>query len=233
MSTQPTLVSHTLCPYVQRAAIVLLEKGATFDRVYIDLNDKPEWFSQASPLGKVPLLKTEDGSYLFESAPIVEFLDETYPGRLHPQDPIEKARHRAYIEFASQTLNGIGALYNAPDEVSFDAASTALHTRFQHLETVIDPDGPFFAGPRLTLVDAAFAPVFRYFDVFEEFVALRVLHNLPLTQAWRLQLAERSSVQNAVGATYGDDLKTFLRKRGSWMTGLLGKHEQRARRTNK
>ncbi len=114
-----TLISHALCPYVQRAAIVLLEKNVPFDRVTIDLADKPDWFRAASPLGKVPLLKLGGDRYLFESAPIVEFLDETEGSRLHPEDPAERARHRAYIEFASQILNGIGALYNARDDTGF------------------------------------------------------------------------------------------------------------------
>ena len=55
--SQLTLVSHHLCPYVQRAAIALLEKGVPFERVMVDLSDKPAWFSAISPLGKVPLLQ--------------------------------------------------------------------------------------------------------------------------------------------------------------------------------
>ena len=38
-----TLVSHDLCPYVQRAAIALLEKGIPFERSIIDLSAKPDW----------------------------------------------------------------------------------------------------------------------------------------------------------------------------------------------
>src|SRR4051794_12511987 len=64
------LVSHHLCPYVQRAAIVLLEKGVPFRRTLIDLDNKPDWFKAISPLGKVPLLKVtlDDGetAVLFE-----------------------------------------------------------------------------------------------------------------------------------------------------------------------
>jgi len=51
-----TLISHHLCPYVQRAAIALGEKGAPFERILIDLANKPDWFLKISPLGKVPLL---------------------------------------------------------------------------------------------------------------------------------------------------------------------------------
>src|SRR5258708_35355779 len=48
-----TLVSYDLCPYVQRAAIALSEKGVDFRRVDVDLSDKPEWFRAISP-GTIP-----------------------------------------------------------------------------------------------------------------------------------------------------------------------------------
>lgn len=46
------LISNHLCPYTQRAAIQLAEKGIAYERVYIDLANKPEWFLQVSPLGR-------------------------------------------------------------------------------------------------------------------------------------------------------------------------------------
>lgn len=96
--TSLKLVSFDLCPYVQRAAIVLAEKGVPFERITIDLADKPNWFIALSPLGKVPLLQVGD-TVLFESAPIVEYLDEVYSPRLHPAAALDRARHRAWIEF--------------------------------------------------------------------------------------------------------------------------------------
>ena len=57
-----TLISHHLCPYVQRAAIALAEKGMPFERIYIDLAAKPDWFKAISPLGKVPVLRVADAS---------------------------------------------------------------------------------------------------------------------------------------------------------------------------
>ena len=56
--TLPILVSHHLCPYVQRAAIAFAEKGAPFERVTISLDEKPAWFAALSPLG-VPSLVEE------------------------------------------------------------------------------------------------------------------------------------------------------------------------------
>jgi glutathione S-transferase len=229
MTTSLTLISHTLCPYVQRAAIVLSEKNVPFERIYIDLADKPDWFRTASPLGKVPLLKVGEKQYLFESAPIVEFVDETEGKKLHPDDPVTRAQHRAYIEFASQILNGIGALYNAKDEATFQQASKVLRSKFEHLDEAIDPVGPFFAGEHFSLVDAAFGPVFRYFDVFEEFVDLKIFDGLDTVVRWRKQLATRASVKGAVTSDYPELLEKFLLKRQGWMSKLLTFHSDQTR----
>src|ERR1700682_5290501 len=100
------LISHDLCPYVQRAVIALAEKGVAFERIDIDLADKPDWFKAISPLGKIPLLRVGE-AVIFESAVIVEYLEETQPNPLHPADPLQRARHRAAIEFASAILSDI------------------------------------------------------------------------------------------------------------------------------
>ena len=56
MAAPLKLISHKLCPYVQRAVIALNEKGVAFERIDIDLANKPDWFLKISPLGKVPVL---------------------------------------------------------------------------------------------------------------------------------------------------------------------------------
>ena len=85
MTIKLTLVSHLLCPYVQRAAIVLAEKGIDFERINIDLANKPDWFLKISPLGKTPVLLV-NGKPIFESAVICEYLEETTVNPLHPRD---------------------------------------------------------------------------------------------------------------------------------------------------
>ena len=95
MSTNLKLVSHHLCPYVQRAVIALTEKGVPFTRENIDLANRPDWFKTISPTGKVPLLIVGGHHVLFESAAICDYLDETVEPRLHPEDPAERAQHRA------------------------------------------------------------------------------------------------------------------------------------------
>ena len=99
MAQKLTLISHKLCPYVQRAVIALNEKGVPFERVDIDLASKPDWFLKISPLGKVPVLVVtgDDGNEvaLFESNVICEYIEETLGGaKLHPHDALQRAQHQ-------------------------------------------------------------------------------------------------------------------------------------------
>lgn len=212
------LVSHKLCPYVQRSVITLIEKGIPYTRTDIDLAAKPEWFLQLSPTGKVPLLRVDQQHTLFESAVICEYLDEISAGPLLPHEPLERARHRAWIEFGSAILNLIARLYSADDEAEFDAARLALRARFQRLEPVVV--APYFTGTAFGLVDAVYGPIFRYFDVFESVTDLRIFEGLTNVQCWRQALGERASVRQAVSADYPQALLAFVHARNSWLAGL-------------
>jgi glutathione S-transferase len=213
MTSQLTLVSHALCPYVQRAAIVLLEKGLPFTRRDIDLGNKPAWFLAMSPLGKTPVLIADDAP-IFESAVICEYLDDVFAPRLHPDDPLRRARHRAWIEFASNVLNAIGTFYCAPDDTALQAAAAALRHKFEQLEAALDA-APFFDGERFSIVDAAFGPVFRYVDVFDRIQDFGIVTGLSKVQAWRAALAARPSVKAAAAEEYENLLLRFLKRRGS------------------
>jgi glutathione S-transferase len=214
-----TLISHTLCPYVQRAAIVLAEKGVPFERRWVDLSNKPAWFTAVSPLGKTPVLLVGDEP-VFESAVICEYLDETIAPRLHAPDALVRARERGWVEFGSAVLQAIAALYNAPDEAALQAKAADLRARFVQLEAALGA-GPWFAGERFGLVDAAFGPVFRYFDVFDAIGDLGCLRGLPKLNAWRAALAARASVRDAVAAGYPQALRAFLLARGSALSARL------------
>lgn len=227
MTDRFALVSHHLCPYVQRAAISLVEKGVPFERVDIDLANKPDWFKAISPLGKVPLLRAQHRgkeTIIFESAVILEFLEETQASPLHPVNPYDRARHRAWIEFGSATLSTIGRFYSASTEAAFLAESTALSAMFDRVETELTKTGrtgPWFAGERFSLVDAVYGPVFRYFDAFDQIDGFGILDGKPLVQAWREALSERPSVKGAVAADYPERLQKFLGAKGSFLSTLI------------
>jgi glutathione S-transferase len=220
-----TLISHQLCPYVQRAAIALTEKGLPFERVNVDLANKPDWFLRLSPLGKTPLLLVRDDSgseeVLFESAIIADYLDEVHPPRLHPEDALARARHRAWVEYASALLNTIWGFYTAPDAQALSRRADELRAMFATLEGELAKHaGPLFAEAGFSLVDAAFGPVFRYFDVFETIRPFGFFEHTPRVRAWRAALAQRASVQAAVTPDYSARLRRFIAERGSELSRL-------------
>ena len=224
MTTQLILVSHALCPYVQRAAIVLLEKAVPFTRRDIDLANKPEWFRAISPLGKTPVLIAGEVP-VFESAVICEYLEDTYAPRLHPDDPLQRARHRGWIEFASSVLNSIGTFYSAPDEAALQGAVSVLRRKFEQLEAALGPT-TFFDGERFSVVDAAFGPVFRYFDVFDRIQDFGFFTGLTKVQSWRATLASRPSVKAAVREDYDNLLTIFLKRRRSALSAKIRAPEE-------
>ncbi len=214
-----TLVSHHLCPFVQRAAILLDEKNVDYERVQIDLTNKPDWFTKISPLGRVPLLIVGD-SVLFESAVICEYLDEVTAGSLHPADPLEKARARSFIEYGSAILNDISGFYNAADAERLKEMRKKLADKFVRLEAELG-NGPYFAGAKFSLVDAVFGPIFRYFDSFDKIAEFGIFDGLPKVIAYRQALAERPSIKGAVTADYPARLEAFIARRGSQLSRLL------------
>jgi glutathione S-transferase len=214
-----TLISHALCPYVQRAIIALNEKCADYERIDIDLRAKPDWFLAVSPLGKTPVLLV-GGKPIFESAVICEYLEDTIAPALHPPDALERAQHRAWIEFASVTLNAIWNFYTARDNAAYDAAVKTLDNRFAQIEKTLD-EGPYFKGGQFSLVDAAFGPVFRYFDVFDAVSGVDLFSSIPKTHAWREALAQRPSIRTAVTADYHARLRQFVIDQGGVLGGRL------------
>jgi glutathione S-transferase len=214
--TRFTLISSPTCPYVQRAVIALREKHVEFDVIYVDLADKPDWFLAISPLGKVPLLRVErDGeppAIIFESAVILEFLEEAVPGeKLHAADPVLRAQHRGWIEFASSVLGDLHRFSTARDPAALAEGRGALVAKFKRLESALSGT-PYFAGSHFSLVDAAFAPVFRQIDAVETVARTGLLDGLPGLEHWRRALAARESVRQAVPADYVELYLDRLRK---------------------
>ncbi len=213
VSAPLVLVSHTLCPYVQRAAIVLAEKGLPFERRDIDLAHKPDWFLKVSPLGKTPVLIVGEHA-IFESAVICEYLEDTTLPRLHPANALQRAQHRSWMEFGSALLNLIAAFYNAADEAALLARAADIRARLAQLEAALG-SGPNFAGVSFSIVDAVFGPVFRYFDVFDTIADFGFWLGLAKLARWRGALALRPSVAGAVRPDYPALLAQFLLARHS------------------
>lgn len=190
------LISFKICPFVQRAVITLLEKKIDFDVKYIDIKHPPDWFLKISPFGKVPVLCVDD-KVLFESAVIVEYLDEISPPSLHPSDPFRKAENRAWIEFGSNLNMEQYGMLIAKDQSSYEEKYQMVRKDLERLEQQLG-DGPYFNGQQFALVDAAFAPPLMRFELIERYYDFKLLNGCPKLQAWQKTLLSRESVKQSV-----------------------------------
>ena len=94
-----TLCGFSVSNYYNKVKMVLLEKGIPFTEEHVMTKSKDEAVLAASPLGKVPFIRTEKGT-LCESQVIVDFLDAMSPqARLTPADPWEAAKVRELVTF--------------------------------------------------------------------------------------------------------------------------------------
>ncbi|MFB6262349.1 MAG: glutathione S-transferase family protein [Bradymonadaceae bacterium] len=195
------LISFETCPYVERSRIVLEEKDVEHDLTFIDLSDKPDWFLEISPRGKVPVLLVDDEP-IFESNVINELLEELYPDpRMLPEDPVERARHRSWIVFNNDVLMGAAATlwFERDDEDAVQDARERLRDGFSKIdEELADRDsGPYFAGGDFGLVDAVYAPLFNRWEAAAELGHGDLLEDFDQLRAYGDALVQRESVRSA------------------------------------
>ncbi|MBL8259958.1 MAG: glutathione S-transferase family protein [Candidatus Competibacteraceae bacterium] len=210
------LISFVLCPFVQRSVITLKEKRVPFEITYIDLQNLPDWFNALSPMGKVPVLQVGEGRVLFESAVINEYLDETNPPPLHPQDPWRRAHNRAWIEFGSNLIGRQYRLLVAVDEAAFVREKDGLLADLRHLEQQLG-EGPFFNGAAFSLVDTAYAPLFMRLEIVERHHPQGLLAPTPKISNWSQALLARPAVRESVVADFEAQFVAYFAKQGGYL----------------
>lgn len=193
---KPRLVSFKLCPFVQRVAIALNQKGIAYDIEYIELSNPPKWFLDLSPLKKVPLLQVEDRA-IFDSTAINEYIEDAYPNKLHPRDLVSRAIHRSWIEQSNQCTWSAFHLSVKNTEEQFNTVLDDLFEQFDKLERAIE-GLPFFDGTEFSLVDVSYAPLLQRLHFLSE-IKPDVLDSRrhPKIVAWKDTLLGHEAVNNS------------------------------------
>jgi len=198
------IYSAIVCPYAHRTRLVLLEKGIPFELHEIDLQNKPEGFTQISPYGKVPALVHGDRR-VWESAIINEYLDEVFPEpSLLPTDAGDRALARIWIDFANTRLvNAYGTLLRNPDSQEQQRAAEELRNHLHFIETVAfqhSNEGPYWFGASISLVDLTYYPWFERWVTIEQYRNFHALSEFPHLQRWREAVSQRESVKAIANA---------------------------------
>lgn len=195
--------------------ILLRAKDVEFDVTYVNLRDKPDWFLEISPHGKVPVLKVGE-EILFESSAIAEYLDEVVPPRLHPEDPIARAKNRAWTDFTPTFAGALSKIHYAKTREDMEAAVAAAPEVLTKVENALagrGNDGPYFNGPQISLVDAAYAPFLQRYLLIDEGLKNDVLKDFPLIRAWAETLMADERVTGAVPDNFADEFIGNLYRR--------------------
>ncbi|MDP5070462.1 MAG: maleylacetoacetate isomerase, partial [Congregibacter sp.] len=134
--------------YRVRIALGLKDLQHTIIPVNISTGQqRQEDYLQRNPQGLVPALRLNSGEVLAQSGAILEWLEETYPHpALYPQDPIQRAQHRALCQHIAcdiHPLNNLRVLrylrgtLNLPQSQVDDWYTHWIETGFAALERVI------------------------------------------------------------------------------------------------
>jgi glutathione S-transferase len=197
-------------------------KAVEFEVTYINLRDKPDWFLEVSPHGKVSVLQVDDVA-LFESNAIAEYLDEVVEPRLHPVDPLVRARHRAWTDFVPTFASGLSVYYGkTADEIK--RREKVAHQRLAKLTEALQTDaaaGPFFGGDELCLVDAAYAPFLQRFMLAERWLQTGLLQSYPLVAAWADALLADERVIGSVPDNFRQEFVANLERGETFVAGLI------------
>ncbi|WP_291861503.1 glutathione S-transferase family protein [Bradyrhizobium sp.] len=200
------LYTFKLCPYAHRVRLALAEKGQMAEQIEIDLKNKPADFTTLSPHGRVPLL-VHGGLKLWESAVILEYLDEAFPEHpLMPSQPADRANARLWIDFANSRLfAATHRLIFATDEAIRREliAEIVENVRFlEHAAVRRREGGPYLLGTQFTLADIALYPWFEQAAALAHFSAFKIPTDCSGVARWCDAVATRPAVQ---GCARSDD----------------------------
>ncbi len=152
------LAGFAVSNYYNKVKLAMLEKGVAFTE---ELNwaSKDEPTLEASPLGKVPFLRTPQGT-LCESQVILEYLEDAYPQvPLLPADPFERAKVRELVAFTELHLELVARRVYAQAFFGGTVSQGTIDATRRDLERGVAAFArlarfaPFLAGDRFTMAD--------------------------------------------------------------------------------
>ncbi len=159
-----TLCGSPISNYYNKVKLALLEKGVRFTEELVPIMSKSDAVLEASPLAKIPYIRTEQGG-LCESQAIMEYIEATYPNPpLLPADPFAAAKVRELITFIDLHLELVARdLYPQAFFGGTVSESTQARVRKQLDKNIaafkrLAKLAPYVAGDAFTQADcAAFA----------------------------------------------------------------------------
>ncbi len=207
------LIGSATCPFVQRCLILFALGKVEFEMIYINLINKPDWFLKISPTAKVPILEI-DGSHIFESLVINEFINEKFNLNLQTSNPLQKALNKSWSEYSSTLISSLYALICATDKDNYESLINRLTAGLNWIENS-EIKLPYFNGDEISLIDIAFAPLFFRFNILNENYSTNFFIGTPKIKKWAANLLEHEIIRHTTPSNYNNLINTnILNKQG-------------------
>jgi glutathione S-transferase len=215
------LIVTATCPFALRCIILIAYKQIDCEINPIDLHEKPTWFKEASPLGKVPLLIDQDKA-IFESHVINDYLDEISQNSLYPSDPFLKAQYKSWIAFSGSLISDYFQLLTTD-------SNNELQHRLEHLtgnlfkmeneiKLLIENDD------KLSMLDISLAPLFTRINLIEQYYPLNLLKDKPALKQWSKRLLATKVILESLPLNYEEKIISNILKKGSIAKGVIQKN---------
>ena len=156
-----TLCGFPISNYYNKVKLVLLEKGLPFEEERVMTGSKDEAVLAASPLGKIPFIRTPQGA-LCESQVIVDWLEAAYPEPpLVPAEPFAAAKVRElatfidlHLELVARELYGQAFFGGTASEATQQRVRKLLDKHIEGFKRLAK-FAPYVAGDTFSLADCS------------------------------------------------------------------------------
>jgi glutathione S-transferase len=194
-----------IAPNPTKVRTYMAEKGIELETRNVNLVESeqrtPEFLAK-NPLGKLPVLELDDGSFVSESLAIIEYLEELHPAPpMIGETPEERAHARAVERLAdtgvllpiSQIVHATRSPIGLPPSAELaDAGRARLAPGLRILDDKLGKT-PFLAGDRVTIADCTFWAALGFGD----FGGVQIDPTLENISRWREMFSKRPSTRLA------------------------------------
>ncbi|CAL4903201.1 unnamed protein product [Urochloa decumbens] len=181
------------CPFSQRVLLTLEEKKVPYEMKLVDLGNKPEWFLEISPEGKVPVFNSGDGKWIADSDVITQIIEEKFPTPSLVTPP-------EHASVGSKIFPAFVKFLKSKD--ASDGSEKALLDELQALDEHLKAHGPYINGENVSAADLSLGPKLFHLQVaLEHFKGWKIPENLTSVHAYTNALFSRESFVKTKPAT--------------------------------
>lgn len=196
------VISFKICPFVQRVTAALAAKNIPYEIEYISLKDKPQWFLDISPNGQVPVLIAENGTPLFESDAIIEYIADEFGPIEEKVTNEQRALDRAWSYLATKHYLVQCSTMGSKDKATFEERAKKIVAAFSKVEQQLSGNTQFFKSNNLSNVDIAWLTLLHRADIIKRHTGYDFLCGMPKAQAWQSAVLSSGLLEQTVSSDF-------------------------------